>query len=91
MVKLDQKYVVYNALLPETDDSLLKNQRTTFVVLVQGGTHVATTRAYFAGFKGMDFIDFTLTPKEWSVLKDGKSKISPILISIQEKLWENSR
>ena len=35
LVKLDQKYVVYNALLPETDDSLIKNQRTTFVVLVQ--------------------------------------------------------
>ena len=33
---MDQKYVVYNALLPETDDSLIKNQRTTFVVLLQG-------------------------------------------------------
>ena len=35
LVKLDQKYVVYNALLPETDTSLIKNQHTTFVVFNQ--------------------------------------------------------
>ena len=37
---MDQKYVVYYALLPETDDSLIKNQRTTFVVLVQGALYL---------------------------------------------------
>ena len=33
----------------------------------------------------MDFIDFTLTPKEWSVLKNGKSNISPIIKRIMRK------
>ena len=33
--KLDPKKVVYSALLPVTDDSLTKNQRTTFVVFRQ--------------------------------------------------------
>ena len=33
---MDQKYVAYNALLCETDTSLIKNQRTTFVVFHHG-------------------------------------------------------
>ena len=35
---MDQKYVAYNALLCETDTSLIKNQRTTFVVFVQSAS-----------------------------------------------------
>ena len=44
---MDQKYVVYNALLSETVDLLIKNQRTNFVVLVQSAQVWPLTRFQF--------------------------------------------
>ena len=49
--KVDPKKVVYSALLAVTDDSLTKNQRTTFVVFVQSVVVVLPLRLHLCSLK----------------------------------------